>query len=202
VRTFSKIISILFHPLALPSYAFAMIYFTNPLLFSAYDDKQMSQIFLMVFLYTFLFPFISIILCWRLGFIKSLEMTDSKERLVPYLTTGVFYIWTYVVFRKSGMPQIFDIVILGATITLFVIFLFNIFRKVSAHAGAMGAMVIITVFACVLASANFNYLPIAVVLLAGVIGSSRIFLNVHDSFEVFTGFLIGMLSQMVAMKFY
>ncbi|MBS1657738.1 MAG: hypothetical protein K1X63_11820 [Chitinophagales bacterium] len=202
MKTLANIISIVFHPLLLPTYAFVMIYFTNPLLFSAYDQKQLSQIFLMVVINTLLFPSIAILLVWRLGFIKSLAMPDAKERLVPYLTTGVFYIWAYVVFRKSGMPQIFDIVILGATITLFAIFLFNLFRKVSAHSGAMGAALIITVFACVLTSANFNYLPIAVVILAGLVGSSRVLLNAHDVFEVFTGFLIGMVSQAVAMKFY
>src|SRR5215217_4072401 len=139
MKTFARIISIVFHPLLLPSYGFVLIFLTNPLLFSAYNEKQLSQIFLTVIINTLVFPALSIFIVWRLGFVKSLTMTDSKERLVPYLTTGVFYIWGYVVFRKSGMPQIFDIVILGATITLFTVFLFNLFRKVSAHAGAMGA---------------------------------------------------------------
>lgn len=202
LKTLANIISFVFHPLLLPTYAFAMIYLTNPLLFSAYDVKQVWQIFIMVVVNTLVFPVISILLVWRLGFIKSLTMPDAKERLIPYLATGAFYIWAYVVFRKSGMPQIFDIVILGATITLFATFLINLFRKVSAHSGAMGAALIITVFACVLTSANFNYLPIAVAILAGVVGSSRVLLNAHDVFEVFTGFLIGMASQAVAMKFY
>ncbi|MFI5135727.1 MAG: hypothetical protein ACHQD9_07730, partial [Chitinophagales bacterium] len=135
MKTLAKIISVLFHPLVLPTYAFALIYLTNPLLFSAYDEKQLSEIFLIVIINTLLFPVIAILLIWRLGFVKSLSMPDSKDRLVPYITTGAFYIWAYVVFRKSGYPQILDIIMLGATITLFTIFMFNLFRKVSAHAG-------------------------------------------------------------------
>jgi membrane-associated phospholipid phosphatase len=202
LKTLAKIISILFHPLLLPSYAFAMIYFTNPLLFSAYDPKQLIQIFLTVIINTLIFPVIAILLVWQLKFVKSLSMPDAKDRLVPYLTTGVFYIWGYVVFRKSGMPQILDIIILGAAITLFAVFMFNLFRKVSAHAGAMGAFFMVTVFASVLTAYNFNYLPIAVVLLAGIVGSCRLLLGAHDSYEVFAGYLIGMISQVVAMRFY
>ena len=179
-----------------------MIYFTNPLLFSAYDEKQLSQIFLTVIINTFLFPALAIFIVWRLGFVKSLTMPDSKDRLVPYLTTGAVYIWGYVVFRKSGMPQILDIVILGATITLFAVFLFNLFRKVSAHSGAIGAFFMVTVFTCVLASTNYNYIPILVAVLAGVIGSSRLLLGAHDGFEIFAGYIIGMFSQVVAMQFY
>lgn len=198
----AQILSLLFHPLVLPTYAFGMIYLTNPLLFSSYSEKQMMQILLTVLINTLIFPALALLLVWRLGFVKSLTMPDNKDRLVPYLTTGVFYIWGYVVFRKSGMPQILNIVILGATITLFVVFLVNLFRKVSAHSAAMGAALIITVFACVLTSYNFNFLPILVVLLAGVISSSRVFLSAHDVFEVFSGFLIGMCSQVIAMRFY
>ena len=202
MTTAAKIISVLFHPLLLTSYAFALIYLTNPLLFSAYDETQVMQLFLMVVLNTLIFPVIAILLVWRLGFVKTLEMNEAKDRLVPYITTGVFYIWSYVVFRKSGMPQVFNIIILGATITLFVIFLFNLFRKVSAHSGGMGALLIVTIAACVLSSLNLNFLPVIIVMIAGIVGSSRVLLGAHDNTEIFTGFLIGIISQMIALRFY
>ena len=198
----ARIISILFHPLILPTYAFALVYFSNPLLFSAYDEKQISQIFLTVVINTFLFPSIAIILIWRLGFVKSLEMNDPKERLVPFITTGAFYIWAYVVFRKSGYPQVFDIIILGATITLFAIFMLNLFWKVSAHTGAMGCFIIITIALCMISSDNVNYLVILVVLLAGIIGSSRLWLDAHSPAEIFVGYFIGIMSQLIALQFY
>lgn len=202
MRPAAKIISILFHPLILPTYAFALVYFTNPLLFSAYDEKQVSQIFLTVLINTFLFPSLAIVLIWRVGFMKTLEMNDPKERLIPYITTGAMYIWTYVVFRKSGYPQVFDILILGATITLFAIFMLNLFWKVSAHTGAMGCFIIITIALCTLSSGNVNYLAILVILIAGIIGSSRLLLNTHSTAEIFAGYFIGMMSQVVALQFY
>ena len=143
----AKIIAFIFHPLILPTYAFLLIYWTNPLLFSSYDTTDLGKIFLTVFINTFLFPVIAILLIWKLGFVKSLQMDSQQERIVPYITSGAMYIWTYVVFRKSGLPEILNIVILGATITLFACFLINIFRKVSIHTASMACLFLLTLAA-------------------------------------------------------
>ena len=75
-------------------------------------------------------------------------------------------------------------------------------RKVSLHAGGMGSMVIITLAMCMITGVNFNLLLFGIVLLAGIVGTCRIFLNAHDTYEVFTGYLIGMVGMMVAIEFY
>src|SRR4030095_14973188 len=161
----------------------------------------MSKIFLSVFINTFLFPLIAILLIWRLGFVKSLQMESPKERLVPYIVCGAMYIWAYVVFRKSGLPQILNIVLLGGTITLFACFMVTIFRKISIHTAAMGCLFIFTLALCLLSSENYNFLLIGIALLAGVVGSSRMLLNAHDTAEVTLGYFIGVMSQLVALKF-
>lgn len=129
-------------------------------------------------------------------------MDDPKERLLPYITTGAYYIWAYVVFRKSGYPQVFDIIILGATITLFATFMLNLFWKISAHAGAMGCFIVLTLALCTLSPDNVNYLLVIAVLLAGIIGSSRLLLNAHNTGEIFIGYFIGIVSMVVALQFY
>ena len=72
-----------------------------------------------------------------MGFVKSFSMESQQERLVPYITCGAMYIWSYVIFRKSGLPEILNVILLGATITLFACFFITIFRKISIHTGAM-----------------------------------------------------------------
>ncbi len=129
-------------------------------------------------------------------------MDDPKERLIPFLATGVFYIWGYVVFRKSGMPQVLDIILLGATITLFSVFMLNLFWKISAHMAAMGCMIVLAIALTVISASDMNYIVIVSVLLAGMIGSSRLLLSAHSTVEIFVGFFIGIISQMVAMQFY
>ena len=202
LKTPARIISIIFHPLILSTYAFALIYFTNPLLFSIYDRTDLSKIFLTVFINTFLFPLVAILLLWRLGFLKSMHMESSKERIVPYITSGVMYIWAYVVFRKSGLPQLLNIVILGACITLFTTFLVTLFRKVSIHSAAMGSLFILTLAVCLLSQQNYNLLLFGVALLGGIVGTSRLLLGAHDTTEIALGYFIGVMGQLIALKFY
>ncbi|HUM45353.1 MAG TPA: hypothetical protein PLD84_00400 [Chitinophagales bacterium] len=202
MQTAAKIVSLLFHPLILPTYAFLLIYWTNPLLFSNYDPTELVRIFVTVFINTFLFPVIAILLIWRLGFVKSLYMESQQERMVPYLTSGAMYIWTYVVFRKSGLPEILSIVILGATITLFACFMITIFRKVSIHTASMACLFILTFAMCLLAQTDYTLLLMATALMAGVVGSSRILTGAHDLNEIALGYFIGLMSQLVALKFY
>ena len=202
MKATAKFISVLFHPLILPTYAFGLIYLTNHLLFANYDSIDLSKIFLTVFINTFLFPVIAILLVWKLGFVKTLQMDDSKERIVPYLTSGAMYIWAYVVFRKSGLPQLLNIVILGACITLFATFLVNLFRKVSIHAGAMGSLFILMVALCLISETDYTLLLMGIALLAGIVGTSRLTLGAHEAAEVGIGYFIGVMSQLIALKFY
>ncbi len=198
----AKIIAFLFHPLILPTYAFLLIYWTNPLLFSNYDTTDLSKIFLTVFINTFLFPVIAILLIWKLGFVKSLQMDSQQERIVPYITSGAMYIWTYVVFRKSGLPEILNIVLLGATITLFACFLINIFRKVSIHTASMACLFLLTLAMCLLSQDDYSFLLMAIALLAGIVGSSRLLTGAHNLPEITLGYFIGLMSQLVALRFY
>lgn len=202
MQILAKVTSFIFHPLILPTYAFLLIYWTNPLLFSNYDSLEFGKIFLTIFINTFLFPVIAILLIWRLGFVKSLHMESQQERMVPYITSGAMYIWTYVVFRKSGLPEILSIVILGATITLFACFLVTIFRKVSIHTASMSCLFILTFAMCLLSQKDYTFLLLAIALLAGVVGSSRLLLGAHDINEISLGYFIGVMSQLVALKFY
>lgn len=155
-----------------------------------------------MFINTFVFPVICILLIWRLGFVKSLYMESQQERLVPFITSGALYIWAYLVFRKSGLPEILNIVILGATITLFACFLITIFRKVSIHTGAMGCLFILMLGLCLLSQQDYTWLLMVTSVAAGIVGTSRLLLGAHDATEVSLGYLIGVMSQLVALKFY
>lgn len=202
MRALAKIINILFHPLLIPSYAFLLAYLLNPILFAGYDSVALSKIFLTVFINTFVFPAIALLLTWQLRFVKSLKMNEGKDRIVPYLVCGLFYTWGYVVFRNSGLPQILNIILLGGCITLFVIFFINIFRPASIQTGAMGMMLMFMLLICLLSDSNAAYVIMLTALAAGMVGSSRLILNRHDSTAIYIGYFVGIMAQLVAFQFF
>jgi hypothetical protein len=197
----AKILSVLFHPLLLPSYAIAIVIISNPYLFAGYGQHGEWVFLIRAFLNTFAFPVFSIVLLKQLGFVKSFQMEVREERIIPYIATGTFYIWTYVSFRRSSDPQIINIILLGSCITLFGCFFANLIGKISIHAAGIGCFAAIILYNCVISNYDLRWMLLIVVLLSGIIGSSRLFLKSHGIREVYAGYLVGVTAQMVAMHF-
>jgi membrane-associated phospholipid phosphatase len=200
MRFFAKIISVLFHPLLLPTYAFILVIYSNPFLFASYENSKWIFV-LRVFINTFVFPVISLLLLWRLGFIKNLEMSEKEDRIIPYIVVGTLYIWSFMTFRKSDDPQMLNIILLGSCFTLFASFFTNIFSKVSIHAAGMACFTAIALIAALQSYFDLRLLFMLIILLAGLTGTARLYLKAHSMQEVINGYFIGFAAQMIAMRF-
>lgn len=201
LKVASKFISLVFHPLLLPTYAFVMIILSQPFLFAAYEGREWVLV-LRVFVNTFIFPAICLLLLWRLGWLKSVEAQTREERIIPYIAIGTLYVWSYVTFRKSPEPQVLNIVLLGSCITLFGCFMFNIFSKISIHAAGFGCLLVLAFLNMWFSSFDVRWVLIVVIVLAGVVGSSRLYLQSHTLKEVLTGYMVGIAAQMAAFNFF
>jgi len=167
-KRLAQFISFVFHPLLLPTYSFVFIMVTNPFLFGNFTLHQLGGIVIAVFINSFVFPVISILLMYKLGFIKSLYMAEGRERIIPFFGVIVFYIWTFMSFRKSVYPEILNIPLLGACFAILISFLITLFKKISLHTVGMGSLVGFIIVLGVISNSNFiGYLSIAI-LLAGI----------------------------------
>ncbi|MBK7426221.1 MAG: hypothetical protein IPI60_03855 [Saprospiraceae bacterium] len=93
--TLFKVISYLFHPLLMLTYAALLVFWANPYLFRAQSGKALQVHFLSLFFTTFLLPAVAIVMMKSLGLIKSIHMQDRQDRIGPLIVTGVFYIWAF-----------------------------------------------------------------------------------------------------------
>lgn len=201
VKLFSQFLSLIFHPLLLPTYAFAMIIWSQPFLFAGYDGREWVLV-VRVFINTFIFPAICMLLLWRLGWLKSMETSTREERVIPYIAIGTLYLWTYITFRKSADPQLLNIVLLGSCIALFGCFLFNIFSKISIHAAGFGCLLVLAFLNTWLSAFDVRWILLLVILISGLVGTSRLYLQSHSLKEVMTGYLVGIAAQVVALNFF
>lgn len=219
LRRSAQAISILLHPLLMPTYMLALLLLINPYIFgvsSIWEDAGKLNL-LRIFLYTFFIPAFAVALLKPLGFIRSLEMEERNERTGPYIITAVFYLWAYMNMRNSAIfPPAYASFMLGAVIALFLVFFINIFSKISAHATGMGGllgMVIITMFrfshdvfsieAGAFGTINFNMNAVLmiVLLLCGLVGTARLLLGAHEPRDLYGGFMVGFLAQFIALRF-
>ena len=169
---------------------------------------------LRAFLSTFFIPAIAVMMMKALGFVSSLEMKNPKERIGPYIVTGIFYLaYFYAMYRNPDMPQIYKVFLLGSVTGLFLAFFLNLFSKISAHGVGMGGllgMVLITVFRTKqttfmihLGSSweiSLNSLLIVTIILCGIVGTSRLLLNAHKPKDLYGGFLVGITTQFIALN--
>jgi hypothetical protein len=93
-----------------------------------------------------------------------------------------------------------------------VAFVINVLDKISLHTVGMGGLVGMLTITMGLFGANgiaiggvtvgLGLMLLAGVLLAGMVGTARLALGAHDSVQVYSGYIVGFVAQLVALKFY
>ena len=93
--TWSKLISILLHPIFLPILiAFFILTFTPDSFFIS--KSNMAIIYLFLFLYTIFLPVIFTLILYKSGRLSSIEMKKNKERVVPIIITLICFFFCYL----------------------------------------------------------------------------------------------------------
>lgn len=200
IKTISNILSYLFHPLLIPTFIIALMQYTNPILFQGFGFSGISPL-VPVFLFTFIYPVIAILLLKKLDFIDSIKMPDKQQRIIPLIIAIVLYIWMYLVLQSKNFPPISLVFMVGVVISLCLSFVINVFHKLSLHmVGISGALTIIMLLMMV-SQEDMSYWFLAAIILTGAIASSRLYLQAHTTKEVYTGFLVGMFGQVLGLFF-
>lgn len=193
------LLSVLFHPVFVPVYIIYFLLFQHPNQYLGFDTTQKIVILLQaVAMFTF-FPLVTVGLLKALGFIKSIQLQDQKDRIIPLVASGIWYFWIWYVWRNlPDQPTAAIQLALGVWITSVAALMLNTKMKISLHALALGAA--LTLLLTLSFKENLHYgtwLSIAF-LITGSVSSSRLLVSDHRPSEVYWGLLVGALSMLVA----
>jgi hypothetical protein len=177
------------------TWAVLLLIYTNPILFIRPNPKIALG---MVFFNTFCFPFIAILFMRKLGFVESLEMPDSKQRIMPLVAAIICYVWAYLAVRKTAFPPTYSMFMLGTVFSLTISFVVNVFQKLSLHMVGISGFMMCMMLLIMYSQTDVSYLFLLSILLVGAVASARLYLKAHNVREVNTGFLVGMLGQVLA----
>ena len=188
----------MFHPVFIPLLITWFLVYSHPFYFT----RSHFLVYGPVIENTIILPVFTVLMLKALKFIKSFYLREQKDRIIPYMATMIYYFWLYLALHKQmdpPYPAIFIAFLLGNFIAIILIFMVNIFLKVSMHTTAAGGM--LGVILLMLGDPYVNItLPLMIVLLiAGLIATSRMILSAHNNMEIYSGFLIGIFSQLIAM---
>ena len=95
LRFAAKVLSVIFHPLLMVTYMLILLLLANPYMFGVNSIEEQWLMIVLVFLSTFFIPMVAVVMMYALEFIKSIEMHDRMDRIIPYIAIGTFYVSTY-----------------------------------------------------------------------------------------------------------
>lgn len=198
----AKAISYLLHPLLMPTYGFALIFYTKNYI-STFTAPEVKLLVLgITFVFTFLLPATNVFFLLKAGRIKSLEMETAGERLLPYMGAVLYYFALFYLFDHAHFPNVFKIVVLGAGIAVLLALLINLKWKISAHAIGIGGTAGATMGIIYRLQIDMAQVLMVVLLFAGVLGFARLKLKMHTPAQVYAGFLLGFVVELLLMLFY
>lgn len=199
IRIVAKVISYIFHPLFIPVYIGWFLIKVQPYLFSGFTPfKKITTLIQFFLMYSF-FPLVTVLLCKALGFLDSIYLRTQRDRVIPYITSMIFYFWMCYVFRNQlDYPD--EVVYLAIAIFIASIagLMSNIYMKVSMHGMSMGILVTFVAILAVLQGGNATIYMTVAVLIAGLVCTARLIVSDHTPREIYIGLLIGICSQLLA----
>ena len=192
---FHKFISTILHPIVLPTLG-VFLYFV---FVSQSFEKRLQLIVLgLVFALTYVVPVLLLLFLRNFGFIKDFQVSTIKERRFPviFMIFLLYFLGNTII----QIPTIRNLGILfyGTSLSLTCIYvLFSVKLKSSLHLVSMGNMI---GFFLIMTNINsLSMLPIIIllVLLSGILASSRLYLKAHTPVELLIDFSLGIVCQFI-----
>jgi len=190
MKSISHVISTVFQPLLMPTYG-VMLLFAYTYFGVVYSHK-FWQIVTPVLFFSFLIPGLLIYMLYRIGILSDLSLKVRKERFYPYFITVLSYSTLMIYYYRMQMPKWFLMMIAASIAIMLIAILITLIWKISAHmfgiGGIIGGVMSISYF---VERSNPYYLFMILLIIAGMIGTSRLILKRHTLGQVIGGFLLG-----------
>ena len=191
----AKVLSILFAPFYFSILAFLVMYVFSYMKLLPLNYKLL--ILGVVYGFTIALPLLGIAMYGKLSGLRRHQMTKRELRFVPYVITIVCYSCCLVLMDSLHIPHFMISILVCALSVEVVCAIVNNWFRISTHAAAAGAMN----GALLAFSIIFNFNPLwwlcLTLLIAGMVGSSRIILRQHSLREVNWGAVVGFLCGVI-----
>lgn len=186
----AKIVSVVLHPILMPLYGLLVV-FSAPTVLSYLPVEVKKLLFLVVLINNVLIPLALFPFFRFRNVISSYNIEEKSERTIPLLTASILYCTTSFIVFRFQIPFFLKSFIFATSVLSIVVSMINFWWKISIHAvgaGALAATVFILSFKM--------YTPLtwyltAVILAGGLVLTSRLHLNSHNSSQVWVGYVTG-----------
>ncbi len=215
MKSISNIVSWVFIPLFMPIYGLVLAMFiptiSKTALLQQYNLYEMPHqnklhILILFVILIVLAPGFSLMMLKRHDKITDLQVDNRQERTHPLVITVIYggilgiFLWNQIP-KDAISPLLFALPWSGVLAGLIAIII-NRFEKISLHAIGAGMLFGFILVYYEMQAEFFISVLIGVVLLGGIILTSRMYLQKHTLRESLSGYLLGFFSTFIVLKLF
>jgi hypothetical protein len=195
-KKIARIISVIFYPLFIPTYAFAIL-LSMPAYFSALMNPSAKWMILgLIFLTTCIVPTIFFIVMIKSGMVTTTYLSKREDRTLPYIVSIIFFYLAYYMLKRLQISPVYYYFMIGATLLNIIVMGINFVWKISSHMASVGALAGMMVgLSYFLGTFYFGLIALSI-LMAGITGFARLKLQAHTPAQIYAGFLLGFFTIM------
>ncbi len=200
MKLFQKVISYIFHPIFIPI-AGTFAYF---LITPKYSPIELqSGNILPIFILTVIIPIITFLILRNIGYVNSIQLPTIKERKYPlYINLALLFMVVYKVIPNNYIVELYFyfVGLIAATLATLILLLFKI--KSSMHLLGIGSLFMFLINLSIHFEINITLALSLCIFAIGLVATSRLYLKAHTKAEIFIGFCIGLISQLLTVKYW
>ena len=214
MRFLAKLISFVFHPLFLAFELVLFAYWIDQFNYYISEPRDVDTMLLMAFFQMILFPIVAISVLVGLKMVSGFAMEKREDRIGPLIIVMSFYIWFFVNIQgNTNFPDSLSFVSLGIALSTGIAFFINNFSKISLHTVGAGSFVTslllllfykemqaISMYLPFVGTAHVSAISLLMgsIIMAGAVGSARLYLRNHENHEIYGGYIVGIISQIIS----
>lgn len=189
IRT-AKTLSIVFSPLFAPVYGMVIALTMTPLQGLPPGTRWISLLVIAVF--TGILPLFLLYLMKRTGRISDIDITNRRQRTRPLIMILVCYTLTLLYISFVHAPMWLVMYFASGVVSAVALGIVTVVVKwkISMHGAGMGNLAGLCTALIILGMTHNGMMILlsAIILIAGMVGSSRVILQKHTLMQVFSGF--------------
>lgn len=192
----AKVLSVLFTPFYLPILGLLILFIFSYLSLLPLTYKLF--LLLMFYLFTVFLPTALIRFYRRYQGWMLIELGSRERRAIPYVISIFSYLLCYYIMAATHVPHFMGSILIAALVIQVACAIINLFIKISTHTAAIGGVTGALLAFSVIFSFNPVWWLCIVLLLAGMVGTSRMILRQHSLRQVVLGYLAGVACSFVS----
>ena len=190
MKKVARVVSILFHPLLMPTLGLLLLLNSGTYL-SLLDPAAKRAILFVMALGTLFFPLMMLPVLYYRNLITTFQDASREERLVPHLIILILYVITFVYFVRLPLSRVIHAYVLSVSILLFIILLVSLKFKICGHMAALGGISGLIFTLILLYETPIQGILMLTLRAAGLTGTARLLMGVQQPVEVYSGYLLG-----------